>query len=122
MMYVSPLPYYYYLPLYLLNDYGPTRPLPPVDPEFFRQSANESKTLMKQANMVLNQISESKDFSTHLMEAAQRSDFEEVKRLIHSIGVSSDVDIHFTPDSFRLTFKSKIAAKDCCRLTIALRW
>ena len=77
---------------------------------------------MKEASMVLNKLSEPKEFDADLMYAAQASDIKEVKRLIHSIGVTSDVDVNFNPDSLRLEFTSKVANMDCCRLLIALRW
>ncbi|WP_163538476.1 hypothetical protein [Gracilibacillus sp. YIM 98692] len=102
--------------------YWPTRQFPPVNPDLLYQSANESKKLMNEASMVLNKLSESKEFDAQLMYAAQASDIEEVNRLIHSIGVTSDVDIHFNPDSLRLEFTSKVANIDCCKLSIALRW
>ncbi|WP_209121090.1 hypothetical protein [Alkalihalobacillus sp. BA299] len=72
--------------------------------------------------MVLDKLSESKEFDAELMYAAQASDIEEVKWLIHSIGVTSEVDIHFNPDGLRLEFKSQIQTIDCCKLTIAMRW
>jgi hypothetical protein len=112
----------YYQPPYCHTTYWPIRQLPPVDPNLLYQSANESKKLMKEASMVLNKLSESKEFDVKLMYAAETSDVEEVKRLIHSIGVTSEVDINYNPDGLRLEFTSKVANVDCCRLLIALRW
>lgn len=114
-------PGYYYLP-YGHTPYLPIRQYPTVDPNLLYQSANESKKLMKEASMVLNKLSESKEFDAELMYAAQVSDIEEVKRLIHSIGVTSDIDINYNPDGLRLEFTSKVGNMDCCRLFIALRW
>ncbi|MGM0877935.1 MAG: hypothetical protein ACQEWV_25210 [Bacillota bacterium] len=112
----------YYHPPYRHTTYWPIRQQPPVDPNLLYQSANESKKLMKEASMVLNKLSESKEFDAKLMYAAETSDIEEVKRLIHSIGVTSEVDINYTPDGLRLEFKSKVANLECCRLLMALRW
>ncbi|MGP4041283.1 hypothetical protein ACTWP4_15485 [Gracilibacillus sp. D59] len=111
----------YYAPNYSYA-YWPMRQYQSVDPNLLDQSANESKKLMKEASMVLDKLSESKEFDAEIMYAAQASDFEEVKRLIHSIGVTSDVAINFNLDGLRLEFSSKVVNLDCCRLSIALRW
>jgi hypothetical protein len=112
----------YHHPPYRHSAYYPVRQFPAVDPNLLYQSANESKKLMKEASMVLDKLSDSKEFDAELMYAAQVSDIAEVKRLIHSIGVTSDVDVHYNPDGLRLEFTSKVANLDCCRLFIALRW
>ncbi|WP_164669724.1 hypothetical protein [Virgibacillus doumboii] len=56
------------------------------------------------------------------MNAAQASDEAEVERLIHSLGITSDLDIHYDPDGLRLTFMSQVENTDCCILTVSLRW
>ncbi|WP_243291924.1 hypothetical protein [Bacillus sp. FJAT-47783] len=120
-MYYLYHPSYYYLP-YSPTTYIPNRQYPAVDPNLLYKSANEAKKLMKEASTVLNKLSESKEFDAELMYAAQASDIKEVKRLIHSIGVTSNVDVHYNPDGLRLEFTSKVENFDCCRLLIALRW
>lgn len=112
----------YYYPPYWHTAYRPIRQYPAVEPNLLYQSANEAKKLMKEASIVLNKLSESKEFDAELMYAAQASDIDEVNRLIHSIGVTSNVDVHFNPDGIRLEFTSKVENVDCCRLLIALRW
>ncbi|RUL49880.1 MULTISPECIES: hypothetical protein [Lysinibacillus] len=97
-------------------------PYPPVDSDLLYQSANESKKLMEDASKVLERLSTSRDFDTRIMDHAQQSDMEEVKRLIDSIGITSKVDIHFNPDGLRLEFSSEVEGSDCCKLTISLRW
>lgn len=77
---------------------------------------------MNEASMVLDKLSESKEFDAELMYAAQASDIEEVNRLIHSIGVTSEVDVNYNPDGLRLEFYSKVENMDCCHLFISLRW
>lgn len=113
---------YYYHPTYYYPAYWPTRNYPAVDANLLYQSANESKKLMKEASRVLDKLAESKEFDAELMYAAQASDIEEVKHLIHSIGVTSDVDVTYNPDGLRLEFRSKVANIDCCKLLIVLRW
>ena len=121
------LMYYLYHPSYYHHSYyppafGSARPIPAVNPELLYKSANQTKKLMREANLVLDKISQSKEFDRKLMYAAQASNVEEVKRLIRSIGVASDIDIHFTPDGFRVEFRSKVEDIDCCKVIIALRW
>ncbi|WP_139187797.1 hypothetical protein [Bacillus tuaregi] len=119
MYYYQPNYYYhpYYYPVYVSY-----RQSLPVDPTILYQSANQTKTLMKEGSMVLNKLADSKEFDKKLMSAAQISDTEEVKRLIQSIGITSDIDINFNPDGLRLEFKSKAEHTECCRLLISLRW
>lgn len=93
------------------------RQFPPVDTNLLCQSASESKKLMAEAAIVLNKLSASKVFASELMYAAQASDFDEVNRLIYSIGLTSDVDVYFNPEGFRLEFKSESSS-----LKIVLRW
>lgn len=98
------------------------RPYPPVDPTLLSQSAQQFKKLMKEGSKVLDKLADSKVFDEMLMYAAQESNIKEVKRLIQSIGVSSDIDIQFNPDGLRLTFISQVQNMNCCKLTMALRW
>ncbi|KGR79213.1 hypothetical protein CD29_07665 [Ureibacillus manganicus DSM 26584] len=72
---------------------------------------------MSDANKVVEMFSTSKDFSTKVMDAAQHSNREEVKRLIRSNGVTSQIEVYFNPDGIRLEFRSK-----CCQLLVVLRW
>lgn len=77
---------------------------------------------MKEASLVLNKLADSKEFDKQLMTAAQASQTEEVKRLIQSIGITSDVDVSYTPDGIRMEFSSEHQGYECCQLQIALRW
>ena len=116
-------PYSYYpQPYYQSGYWRHTRPVSPVNPDQLHQSANQTKILMKEASLVLDKLANSKEFDKQLMTAAQSSQNEEVKRLIKSIGVTSDVEVRYTPDGLRLEFKSAIDGYDCCKLHIALRW
>ncbi|MFC2947372.1 hypothetical protein [Virgibacillus sediminis] len=119
--------YYWYYPYYCPGCYyGPVYPsvrqYPPVDPDFFHQSANEMKKLMQDVSLVLDKLADSKEFDEQVMHAAQVADQEEVERLIESAGISSAVEITFNPDNIRLEFSSKIEGEDCCHISIALRW
>lgn len=95
---------------------------PPVDPNLLFQSANESQKLMAEASKVLNTLASSRDFGRRLMDSAQRSNTEEVNRLIKSLGIESEVKVIYNPDGLRLEFQSKVANVNCCKLDIALRW
>lgn len=114
-------PYYRYHPYYP-QAYWQSRQMPSVDPNLLYKSANQTKILMKEASMVLDKLAESKEFDSELMYAAQASNLEEVKRLILSLGVTSEVDVHVNPDGLRLEFSSQVQNVDCCRLLIALKW
>ncbi|GGM24434.1 hypothetical protein GCM10011351_07760 [Paraliobacillus quinghaiensis] len=115
---------YYYYPVYYPDTrYYPSYRQPaPVNSDLLCQSATETKKLMDDAVIVLDKLSDSKEFDEKLMNAAQISDYEEVDRLIHSLGLKTDLEVHFNPDGLRLEFKSDVDNIDCCRLTVALRW
>lgn len=98
------------------------RQFPEVDPGLLFESANETKKLMREASIVLNRFAESKEFDEKVMAAAQESNITKVEQLIKSIGITSEVDVHFNPDGLRMEFNSKVKETDCCKLSIALRW
>ncbi|MFS0672231.1 hypothetical protein [Ornithinibacillus sp. 179-J 7C1 HS] len=112
-------PIYFYPPQPQFLAY---RQFPEVDPDLLYDSANETKKLMKEASVVLDRFASSKGFDKQVMTAAQESNMDEVKRLIKSIGITSDVDVHVNPDGLRLEFVSMVGNTECCRLTVALRW
>ncbi|WP_156290544.1 hypothetical protein [Oceanobacillus salinisoli] len=116
---------YYYYPIYCPAScipFVPVRQYPPVDPELFHQSANEMRKLMNDASVVLDRLADSKEFDEAIMSAAQESNQEEVKRLIQSTGISSEVDVSFNPDNIRLEFKSHLNEVECCRLQVSIKW
>src|SRR5690625_2532666 len=121
MYYLYP---HYYPPLYSYINYLPVRQFPPVDPEMFYESENEMKMLMNDDSNVLDKLAVSKQFAEKLMTAAQESDMEEVDRLIHTVNITSELEVHFNPDSLRLEFRKKVAEDEmeCCRLLVTLRW
>ncbi len=95
---------------------------PPVDPNLLYKSANETKKLMSDASKVLDKLSSSKDFGSKVMYFAERSDIEEVKRLIKTTGIKRDVKIDYNPDGLRLEFDSTTENVPCCKLFVTLRW
>ena len=95
---------------------------PPVQPKQFMDSADKTKPLLDDAQLVMDKVSQSRDFAVKLMDAAQKSNMDELNRLIKSTGVSSTPGIKFNPDGFTLMFNNKTANIDCCHLTIILRW
>jgi len=115
---------YYLYPHFYPPYSGPFRQFPPVDPEMFYKSANEMKMLMDDASEVLDKLADSKQFDENLMTAAQESNMEEVKRLIQTVDIASEVDVYFNPDSLHLEFRKKVAddEMECCRLLVILRW
>ena len=115
-------PYGYYPQPYNQSGYWYARQMSPVNTDQLQQSAKQTRILMKEASLVLDKLADSKEFDKKLMTAAQASQNEEVKRLIKSIGVTSDVEVRFSPDGLRLEFISAIDEYDCCKLQIAMRW
>jgi hypothetical protein len=117
---------YYYYPVYVypVHPYPNQvhRQFPDVNTGYLHQSAQETRTLMKEASIVLDQFADSEEFSKKVMESAQKSNMDEVERLIKSLGITSEINVNFNPDGLRLEFISKVEDSECCRLTVALRW
>ncbi|RHW33392.1 hypothetical protein D1B33_15200 [Lysinibacillus yapensis] len=90
---------------------------PPVNPDMLHQSANDSNQLMKDASILLDQLSTSKSFGRQLMDHAQRSENAQVSRLIKSLGLTSEIKVSYNPDNIRIQLRSKGA-----EMVISLRW
>ncbi|AQR79670.1 hypothetical protein ABND49_05280 [Paenibacillus larvae] len=86
------------------------------------QSAKTIKILLRDANQVMNKISESPAFSKKLMEAAQTGKSSEVNRLIQTTGISSRADSSYTPDGLHIVIRPEEKELSCCILKIGLRW
>ncbi|MEN1966715.1 hypothetical protein WMZ97_01450 [Lentibacillus sp. N15] len=95
---------------------------PEVDPTRFHQSAASFKQLMEVATVLLNKLSESKEFAGQIMDAAQRGDKKKVTQLIQSSGIKEKADIHFNPDAITIILYSGEEQAACCKLAMSLRW
>lgn len=95
---------------------------PAVDPTMFNESAIAFQELLSEASLVLENLAESKEFASKVMDAAQKSDTEKVKELIESTGIHSKVDITYNPDGIKLGMSSQVQGSDCCKLQMSLRW
>ncbi|NLP52254.1 hypothetical protein [Bacillus sp. RO1] len=120
-------PVYYprnvYFPVYTHTMPRPyMRVYPEVDPTVFTESAESMQQLMKEASIILKKLSDSKEFASDVMAAAQEGNKEKVSQLLLSTGVHSGVKVDFNPDGINLNMTSEIQGKDCCHLTISLRW
>jgi hypothetical protein len=120
-----PQPRNTYFPIYpyLNGTYIPKyRSYPTVDPTLFTESAGAMQQLMKEASVVLKQLSESKEFASEVMGAAQEGKMEKVDQLLKSTGVHAKVKADYNPDGINLKLSSSVGETDCCHLTISLRW
>lgn len=98
------------------------RQFPEVDPTVFRQSARQFKRLIEDADRILNQIAQSEQFARDVMDAAQRSDFDEVKHLIQQVGIVAELEVNFSPESLRLILRLDEGTTNCCILNLGIRW
>ncbi len=110
-------PYPPQMPVY----YAP-RQFPPVQPEVFMESSKKMLPLLRSAETLVVQVSKSESFSRKLMDAAQKSNVDEVKKLVQSTGVQVTPKIDFNPDGLNLNFDAKTGDVDCCHLGVTLRW
>jgi DNA-directed RNA polymerase beta' subunit len=123
------LPYSYYIPLRPLIAFHPflhypviIRQLPEVNPNQFIQSAQHSLSILVDAQIILNKIANSKEFSRNLMNAAQESKTQEVDKLIKSIGTKNIPKIAYNPDGITFNFDHKHSPPHCCYISFQLRW
>ena len=142
-MYYYPNPYVvnpYYQPAgmrYVPEQYVPTphyydanqpwdlsvpRHYPQVDTGQLEDSVTRFQKLIKEAELLINRLANSREFSTQLMSAAQKSDKNKVIQLIREAGVSIHVTTTFTPTGIRIILDNSEVEGGCCDLMIALRW
>lgn len=99
-----------------------TSPFPPVDTRKLNESATRFKQVMNEANLFIGTLTASDDFSRRLMDAAQRSDQQEVERLVRSTGVTIKYNLSYTPSGIRIDFSNSDADSSCCTLRMSLGW
>lgn len=93
---------------------------PQVNPTQFKQSAQKSKSLLEEAKILLETISQSTELDYKIMSAAQKSNYQEVKRLLKSTGIHAKLQISFTPSGIQITLSREETT--CCRLQLSLNW
>lgn len=98
------------------------RQYPDVDTQQLEESAHKFQQLIQQADLLVNKLAESKEFSHELMSAAQKSDEKKVNELIKSTGITIKVKTSFTPTGIQIILENSKMGGDCCDLLIALRW
>ncbi|MRG85193.1 hypothetical protein [Salinibacillus xinjiangensis] len=118
------LPPQYYIPAHfnLPNPLPRQNPYPNVDTTQFTESATEFQSLMKSAHKIIDRFANSKEFAYQVMDAAQKSDHETVKKLIEKEDLAHPVEIKFNPDGIDITLIAKTKDIDCCKLVMALHW
>ncbi|MCT2535871.1 hypothetical protein NC661_08110 [Aquibacillus koreensis] len=108
-------PYYGY--------YAPVRyPYPEVNTQQLKMSAKALRPLMQDANNILESFSSSEDFAYKVMDAAQKSETDNIKTYIRELGITRDVEIKYNPDSIQLRLVNQTNQIDCCKLSISLHW
>lgn len=123
-------PYYYNSPynrqyhrnLLYYHPHDPIRNPPQLDPTMFMNSARQSKNLIKDGQLILDKIANSKPFSLEIMHAAQSSNKAKVEELIKSTGIKQKPQISYSPNGLTVTFINEQNDIDCCHLILKIRW
>ncbi|MFZ0368477.1 MAG: hypothetical protein WAM07_02625 [Halobacillus sp.] len=123
-------PYYYlrtYWPAFHATPYSHDydflhRPYPEVNTELFMKSAEQMKDLLKEADVLMDHITNSSEWSAELMKAAQQSNKSKVIQLLKSTGVQSKMDTNYTPDGLNIMLYTSVGELDCCHLKLSIRW
>ncbi|WP_445492365.1 hypothetical protein [Niallia sp. 03133] len=98
------------------------RTLPNVNTNQLIQSAQDSLSLLKDAEIILTKIAQSSEFSRQLMSAAQASQIQAVNKLIQSLGLNNLPRISYNPDGITFNFDHKNQPPHCCYFSIQLKW
>lgn len=130
--FINYTPYNPYIPAYYMHPqsqtfYYPTNieqriTYPAADPTLFMKSASQSQDLLNDAQKVSNQLSHSHNLSKNIIEAAQQSKTEEVKRLLNTLALKNRYDVYYNPDGIIITLKPKEPINGCCVVTLSLKW
>lgn len=84
---------------------------PNVDITQFTQSAKAIQKLFKDATAISSKIANDPVFAKQLMEKAQQSKQEEVQKQLQSIGIGSEINISFNPNTIHITLSPKKASR-----------
>lgn len=95
---------------------------PPVITKRLNTSAQRFQELMVQADLLIDRIISSNEFSYELMTAAQLSKTKEVEELILSTGITIKVETKFTPSGIHINLKNSDEGVGCCDLLMTLHW
>lgn len=94
------------------------RQFPPVDTTTFQQSLQTYQTLLEDGRIIIDHFVSSEEKMVELMDAAQRSNDEEVDRIIRETGIQTIAETSYTPTGVTFTLR----AEPCCSLTMYMRW
>ena len=98
-------------------------PFPPVDTKRLHTSAQRFQKLMKEADLLIDNIVNSDEFTFELMNAAQLSNTKKVEELILSTGITLKLKTSFTPTGILIDLdNTEGEVGGCCQLRMALRW
>lgn len=120
--YPPPQSYHFYSPEHAHRPYWNRQQFPNVNPALFMSSAKHMQAIMRDASILLERMSSSQEFSYAIMEAAQKSDQQQVDTLIKNTGIEASPKISYTPDGLKLNFEVIAENLNCCQLTLSLRW
>ncbi|RHW42624.1 hypothetical protein D1B31_03255 [Neobacillus notoginsengisoli] len=81
-------------------------------------SARALRPALAEAGILANKIAGSRDFSKQIMDAAQQSKPDAVRRLIVSAGIRKNVQITYNPDGVTID----LAEQGCCKVSLSMRW
>lgn len=94
---------------------------PDVDPALFQQSAQQMQQLVSDADKLCTAL-QSGTLAKDVMSAAQKSDDNTVKQLLHTTGISSQFSVSFNPDGLTVYLTGRYQSEECCKLRLVYRW
>ena len=119
-----PLPYYQQTPnIVYETSYNQRVPvLPPTQPKQLMGSAEHTKNLLADAQIVNETLRTSPSFNQQLTTAAQQSQHQIVHDLINNLPIQGRAIISFSPGGISITFLPKLETNNCCYVVTFLNW
>lgn len=96
------------------------RPFPKNDPTKMMSSAETLIDVNAQITLFIKKIAHSKPYAFKLRDAAQKSQTNQVERMIKEAGITYPFRTTYNPDRFDITIFSK--SDDCCMITAGIKW
>ena len=94
--------------------------LPQINTDTFIESAREVNSLLREAVVLSNSIIQT-DIGRQLMEAGQKSDTAEIRRLLKEIGITQNVEISYTPHSITFTTTPMVSPNQQLKTTLTMQ-
>ena len=104
-------------------DYAPShneRVLPPTEPQSLKNSAEKTKQLLSDVQIINETIRTSPTFAQQITSAAQKSDHQTVHYMVNNLPIKNKASVSYSPGGISIKIVHK--ESDCCYIVMFLNW